>query len=67
MSSEAAVSYAALILADSEVEINAENLLTLTKQAGVKVDSVSNNDNNHTYLTLVKAHKRLSGKQSMIL
>lgn len=41
MSAEAAVSYAALILADSEVEITADNLLTLTKKAGTKVDAVS--------------------------
>ena len=40
MSSEAAVSYAALILADAEVEISAEKLLALTKAANIEVDSV---------------------------
>ncbi len=41
MSSEAAVSYAALILADAEIEISSEKLLALTKAAGAEVDSVS--------------------------
>jgi hypothetical protein len=41
MSSEAAVSYAALILADAEIEITSDKLLALTKAAGVEVDSVS--------------------------
>lgn len=41
MSSDAAVSYATLILADAELEISSANLLALTKAAGVKVDSVS--------------------------
>lgn len=41
MSAEAAISYAALILADSEVELSSDNLLALTKAANVKVDSVS--------------------------
>ncbi|VVT49903.1 ribosomal protein P1 [Magnusiomyces paraingens] len=40
MSSEAAVSYAALILADAGSEISADNLLSLTKAAGVKVDNI---------------------------
>lgn len=39
--SEAAVSYATLILADSEVEITADKLLALTKAAGVDVEPVS--------------------------
>lgn len=38
--SDAAVSYASLILADAEIEITADNLLTLTKAAGVEVESV---------------------------
>ena len=41
MSSEAAVSYAALILADAEVEISAEKLLALTKAANIEVQPVS--------------------------
>lgn len=41
MSSEAAVSYAALILADAELDISSANLASLTKAAGVQVDSVS--------------------------
>lgn len=41
MSSEAAVSYAALILADAEIDISSDKLLSLTKAAGVEVDSVS--------------------------
>lgn len=41
MSSEAAVSYASLILADAEIEITSDKLLALTKAAGVEVDSVS--------------------------
>ncbi|CDO52209.1 hypothetical protein DV451_005098 [Geotrichum candidum] len=40
MSSEAAVSYAALILADAEIEISSEKLLALTKAAGAEVDSI---------------------------
>ena len=39
--SSAAVSYAALILADAEIEISSDKLLALTKAAGVEVDSVS--------------------------
>uniref|UniRef100_A0A060T799 ARAD1B17974p n=1 Tax=Blastobotrys adeninivorans TaxID=409370 RepID=A0A060T799_BLAAD len=38
--SEAAVSYATLILADSEVEITADKLLALTKAAGVDVEPI---------------------------
>ncbi|CDK26375.1 unnamed protein product [Kuraishia capsulata CBS 1993] len=38
--SEAAVSYAALILADAELEISKDNLLSLTKAAGASVDSI---------------------------
>lgn len=40
MSVEASVSYAALILADAGVEINADNLLSVTKAAGASVDNV---------------------------
>ncbi|KAF5103726.1 hypothetical protein D0Z03_000098 [Geotrichum reessii] len=40
MSSEAAVSYAALILADAEVEISAEKLLALTKAAKIEVQPI---------------------------
>ena len=40
MSVEASVSYAALILADAEVEISASNLLAVTKAAGASVESV---------------------------
>ncbi|KAH3685473.1 hypothetical protein WICPIJ_003556 [Wickerhamomyces pijperi] len=40
MSFESALSYAALILADSEVEISAENLLALTKAANVEVEKI---------------------------
>lgn len=39
--SDAAVSYASLILADAEVEISAEKILTITKAAGVDVEPVS--------------------------
>jgi large subunit ribosomal protein LP1 len=40
--SEAAVSYAAIILADAEVEITAEKLLALTQAAGIEeVEPVS--------------------------
>lgn len=41
MSSEAAVSYASLILADAEIEITADKLLALTKAAGLDVEPVS--------------------------
>ncbi|KAG7192668.1 60S acidic ribosomal protein P1 [Scheffersomyces spartinae] len=40
MSSEAAISYAALILADAEIQISADNLLSVTKAAGASVDQV---------------------------
>lgn len=40
MSAEASVSYAALILADAEVEISADNLQAVTKAAGASLDSV---------------------------
>ena len=38
--SDAAVSYAALILADAGLDITADNLLALTKAAGADVESV---------------------------
>ncbi|EEQ41242.1 putative 60S acidic ribosomal protein [Clavispora lusitaniae] len=38
--SEASVSYAALILADADLEISADNLLAITKAAGASVDNV---------------------------
>ncbi|ODV95391.1 hypothetical protein PACTADRAFT_42554 [Pachysolen tannophilus NRRL Y-2460] len=38
--SDAAVSYAALILADSEIEITSDKLLTLTKAAGASVEQI---------------------------
>ncbi|KAK9453807.1 60s acidic ribosomal protein-domain-containing protein [Dipodascopsis uninucleata] len=38
--SEAAISYAALILADAEVEITSDKLLSLTKAAGVEVEPI---------------------------
>lgn len=40
MSAEASVSYAALILADAELEFTSDNLLSLTKAAGASVDAV---------------------------
>ncbi|CAI5758901.1 unnamed protein product [Candida verbasci] len=40
MSTETALSYAALILADSDIEITSEKLLALTKQANVEVESI---------------------------
>ncbi|ODV79730.1 ribosomal protein 60S [Suhomyces tanzawaensis NRRL Y-17324] len=40
MSTEASVSYAALILADAELEISADNLLAITKAAGASVENV---------------------------
>ncbi|KAK9478693.1 ribosomal protein 60S [Lipomyces japonicus] len=38
--SEAAISYAALILADAEVEITSDALLSLTKAANVEVEPI---------------------------
>lgn len=38
--SDAAISYAAFILADAGLEITSENLQTLTKAAGANVDNV---------------------------
>ncbi|KAK9332548.1 60s acidic ribosomal protein-domain-containing protein [Lipomyces starkeyi] len=38
--SETAISYAALILADAEVEITSDKLLSLTKAAGVEVEPI---------------------------
>lgn len=46
MSSEAAVSYAALILADAEIAISSDKILSLTKAAGLEVDSVSSRPRN---------------------
>lgn len=40
MSAEASVSYAALILADAELEFTSANLLALTQAAGASVDAV---------------------------
>ncbi|CAN6648044.1 large ribosomal subunit protein P1A [Trichomonascus vanleenenianus] len=40
MSSEAAVSYASLILADAEIEITADKLQALTKAAGIEVEPI---------------------------
>lgn len=40
MSVETSLSYAALILADSEIEISADNLLALTKGAQVEVEEI---------------------------
>ncbi|KAG4305850.1 hypothetical protein PORY_000760 [Pneumocystis oryctolagi] len=40
MSSELAVSYAALILADDGVEITSDKLQTLAKSAGIQVESI---------------------------
>jgi ribosomal protein L12E/L44/L45/RPP1/RPP2 len=42
--SDAAVSYATLILADAEIEITSDKLLALTKAAGVDVESVSRSE-----------------------
>ncbi|KAK9459845.1 ribosomal protein P1 [Lipomyces oligophaga] len=38
--SESAISYAALILADAEIEITSDKLLSLTKAAGVEVEPI---------------------------
>ncbi|CCD24987.1 ribosomal protein P1 NDAI_0E01710 [Naumovozyma dairenensis CBS 421] len=40
MSTESALSYAALILADAEVEITSEKLITLTEAANVPVEGI---------------------------
>ncbi|CAI4037824.1 hypothetical protein SMKI_04G1580 [Saccharomyces mikatae IFO 1815] len=40
MSTESALSYAALILADSEIEISSEKLLTLTNAANVPIENI---------------------------
>ncbi|KAG7861323.1 hypothetical protein KL919_002057 [Ogataea angusta] len=40
MSTESALSYAAIILADSDVEINPENLLKLTSGANIEIDNI---------------------------
>ncbi|CAG91106.1 DEHA2G24178p [Debaryomyces hansenii CBS767] len=40
MSTEASVSYAALILADAEIEITSDKLLAITKAAGASVEDV---------------------------
>lgn len=40
MSTETALSYAALILADAEVEITSEKLLALTQKANVEVEGI---------------------------
>ena len=40
MSTESALSYAALILSDSDVEITSENLLALTNAAKIQVEGI---------------------------
>ncbi|CUS20896.1 LAQU0S02e00826g1_1 [Lachancea quebecensis] len=40
MSTETALSYAALILADSEVEISTEKLLALTEAANIQIEGI---------------------------
>lgn len=40
MSVETALSYAALILADSDIEISAENLATLASKANIEVEQI---------------------------
>lgn len=40
MSTESALSYAALILADAEVEITSEKLLTLVNKANIEVEPI---------------------------
>ncbi|CDR45394.1 CYFA0S18e00848g1_1 [Cyberlindnera fabianii] len=40
MSFESALSYAALILADAEIEISADNLLALTKVANIEIEGI---------------------------
>ncbi|QLQ78064.1 hypothetical protein HG537_0A03110 [Torulaspora globosa] len=40
MSTESALSYAALILADAEIEITSDKLLTLTEAANIPVEGI---------------------------
>ncbi|ODV85748.1 hypothetical protein CANARDRAFT_27841 [[Candida] arabinofermentans NRRL YB-2248] len=40
MSTESALSYAALILSDSDLEISTENLLKLTSGAKIEIDNI---------------------------
>jgi large subunit ribosomal protein LP1 len=40
MSTETALAYAAIILADSELEVSSENLLKLTEGAKIEIDSI---------------------------
>ncbi|GME74889.1 unnamed protein product [Ambrosiozyma monospora] len=40
MSTESALSYAALILADADLEVSSENLLKLTSAANIEIDSI---------------------------
>ncbi|KAK5779251.1 ribosomal protein P1 RPP1A PWA37_004117 [Arxiozyma heterogenica] len=40
MSTETALSYAALILADAEIEISADKLITLTEAANIPVEGI---------------------------
>ncbi|KAG7195764.1 ribosomal protein P1A [Scheffersomyces spartinae] len=40
MSTETALSYASLILADAEVEITSQKLLTLTEKAKIEIDGI---------------------------
>ncbi|CAL9735383.1 large ribosomal subunit protein P1A [Monosporozyma servazzii] len=40
MSTETALSYAALILADSEVEISSEKLVTLVQSANIEIEGI---------------------------
>lgn len=40
MSTESALAYAALILADSEIEISTDNLLTLTNAANIPIEGI---------------------------
>lgn len=40
MSTETALSYAAIILADSELEVSSENLLKLVQGANIEIDGI---------------------------
>lgn len=51
MSADALVSYAALILADAEVEISSDKLLAITKAAGSPVEQVSISEGNEKFDT----------------